>query len=93
MGQLAEPALGGAGAVHLRGVEEGRAGGDAGVEGALLLVAARGAATVGELGRGPAGAARRVAPGHGADAHARNDDVTLAEGCRVLVMARQHTPD
>ena len=76
VGQLAEPALGGAGAVHLGGVEEGRAGGHAGVEGALLLVAARGAA-VGELGRGPAGAARRVAPGHGADAQARDDRRSL----------------
>ena len=80
MGQLAEPALRRAGAVHLRGVEEGRAGGDAGVEGTLLLVAARGAATVGELRRGPAGTARRVAPGHRADAQAGDDEVASAQG-------------
>ena len=58
MRQLAEPALGRAGAVHLRRVEERRASGHARVEGALLLVAVRRAAAVGELGRGPAGAAR-----------------------------------
>ena len=92
MGQLAEPALGGAGAVHLGGVEEGRTGGHAGVEGALLLVAARGAATVGELGRGPAGAARRVAPGHRADAHARDLEIAPPERHRSG-HGLEHTPD
>ena len=75
MGQLAEPALGGPGAVHLGRVEEGRSGRHAGVECALLLFATRGATTVGELGRGPAGASRRVAPGHCSDAHPRDENV------------------
>ena len=80
VGQLAEPALGRAGAVHLGGVEEGRAGGHARLEGALLLVAARRAATVGQLGRGPAGAARGIAPGHGPDPEAWDDHVAPAQG-------------
>ena len=75
VGQLAEPALRRAGAVHLRGVEERRAGGNAGVERTLLLVAARGAATVGELGRRPAGTARWVTPGHRPDTQAGDDEV------------------
>ena len=91
VGQLAEPALGSAGAIHLGGVEERRTGGDAGVEGALLLVAARGAATVGELGRGPSGAPRGVAPGHRPDPQARNGHVApaqrrrLAPSCRAAI--------
>ena len=75
MGQLADPALGGAGAVHLSRVDERRAGGHAGVEGALFLVAVRRAATVRQLGRRPAGAARGIAPGHRPDAEAGNLEI------------------
>ena len=87
MGQLADPALGGAGAVHLGGIEERRTGGHAGVERALFLVAVRGAATVGQLGRGPAGAARWIAPGHRPDAQAGNLEIGSSERHRT-VMAR-----
>ena len=93
MGQLAEPPLGGAGAVHRRGVEEGRTRGDTGVEGTLLLVAARRAATVGELRRGPAGASRRIAPGHRPDSQAGDDDIALAEGRCLLRHAASTTVD
>ena len=50
------------------------------------------AATVRQLGRGPAGAARGIAPGHGADAQARDKQVGLPRSLPVR-HAGQHTPD